>query len=279
MTSPVPSSPQRAKPVAVAGGSSFRPTGGGRPKLLGEVWLPVTKVHNPTEKSKTHDGKFDEVLWLHGQRIGRLMGVVRFLNGPSFVQLPGGFFTEAGIVPIAPIAAGGLETQATLAEHGLDDDSENRAGGADALQNFEPAPRGLTLPREVDMLISLVHSLRKVLLDLHLDVNMDAAGGGPDGPLGGGVGGRAGGLSHSDPNDVSRGDRGLAGVLGSRGGDGNAGGWGERLGRSASSDRLTNGEGLTHGEGSGGGGRMGTRSSSVNDRMSEQLLNGRGGGV
>ena len=30
-------------------------------------------------------------------------GVVRISNGPKFMQLPAGFFTEMGIVPVGPI--------------------------------------------------------------------------------------------------------------------------------------------------------------------------------
>ena len=63
--------------------------GGGKQRLLGEVWLPVTKVHNPSDRShrRVCEMKFDEVLWLHGHRIGRVCGVCRILNGPSFIQV------------------------------------------------------------------------------------------------------------------------------------------------------------------------------------------------
>ena len=74
-----------------------------KPKLLGEVWLPVTKVYTPAADLDA-TAAFSEVLWLHGQRVGRLEGRVRVRNGPRVVQLPGGFFTEHGILPVGPIA-------------------------------------------------------------------------------------------------------------------------------------------------------------------------------
>lgn len=256
-------------------------------KLVGEVWLPVTKVHNP-QKSKAYDGHFDEILWLHGQRIGRLEGVVRFLNGPNFVQLPGGFFTEMGIVPIAPIAAGPAgqheDSQASLSEHGIDDSLANCAGSADSLQSFQPAPKGLTLPREVEMLVSLVHSLRKVMLDLHLDLHLDATDGGAEGRLK---------LSQTDPRDMrvvgatalGSGATTLASSL--TGVDG-ASIYGRRhsvghvrhrtdgeiFGRSASSDRLD--------VGTIGGvcsGRLDMRSHSLNGRVGDKMLGGHSGVV
>jgi hypothetical protein len=65
-------------PLSTADSLTSRPFGGLKSVLLGEVWLPVTKVHTPTGRSmRTREGNFDEVLWLHGQRIGRLSGTVR----------------------------------------------------------------------------------------------------------------------------------------------------------------------------------------------------------
>ena len=45
-------------------------------------------------------------------------------------------------------------------------------GGSSSL-DFEQPPKGLQLPKEVDLLVSLVQSLRKVVLDLHLDMSAD----------------------------------------------------------------------------------------------------------
>ena len=58
------------------------------------------------DDSSTHSNGFSEVLWLQGQRVGRLTGQVSVLDGPKVVQLPGGFYTEHGILPVGPIAAG-----------------------------------------------------------------------------------------------------------------------------------------------------------------------------
>ena len=169
--------------------------GSGKQRLLGEVWLPVTKVHAPSDRShkRVCECKFDEVLWLHGHRVGRLSGTVRIINGPSFIQLPGGFFTEQGIVPVGPIAAGAaggmvggngaagangdaspalMGSPASLLASAAGQGSSASLGGSSSL-DFEQPPKGLQLPKEVDLLVSLVQSLRKVVLDLHLDASAD----------------------------------------------------------------------------------------------------------
>ena len=48
----------------------------------------------------------------------------------------------------------------------------------EASVDFEQPPKGLPLPKEVELLVSLVQSLRKVVLDLHLDGhgNVDSSG-------------------------------------------------------------------------------------------------------
>ena len=232
-------------------GSAARSFGVSKQRLLGEVWLPVTKVHAPTEK-RTYDGKFSEVLWLHGQRIGRLEGVVRISNGPKFMQLPAGFYTEAGIVPVGPIAAGGAGTQ-TMQPSPSAPGTANTGDSvtSNSLQDFEQTPKGLVLPKEVEQVVSLVTSLRNVLLELHLDAHAeghaDASNDGDDGRL-------------SDllrPHDAP----------GSR-----FSGGGQLIGRSLSSDRLGNDESLRQKRLSNDGGvdgrGMGRRSSSA-DRMNE----------
>ena len=78
--------------------------GGHKSRLVGEVWLPLTKVYTPGDHAEVDQVRaFSDVLWLHGQRVGRLDGSVRVLNGPRVVQLSGGFFTENGVVPVGPI--------------------------------------------------------------------------------------------------------------------------------------------------------------------------------
>ena len=155
------------------------------PRLLGEVWLPVTKVQLSVQPSTAHGESttqtpFSEVLWLNGQRLGRLEGCIKITNGPKFVQLPSGFFTEMGILPIGPIAAGkdrSARDNVDLASLGASAKWQNFDGGASpplgvgattALADFEQPPNGLKLPKEVELLVSLVQSLRKVILDLHL---------------------------------------------------------------------------------------------------------------
>ena len=149
---------------------TFRGGGGGR--LLGEVWLPVTKVHATAERASraASESAFSEVLWLHGQRIGRLEGRVRLTNGPKVVQLPGGFYTEVGILPIGPIAAGksssslpggGGGAAASLATS-PGPPLPTPANVTNSLNDFEQPPKGLKLPKEVELLVSLVQSLRKV---------------------------------------------------------------------------------------------------------------------
>jgi len=85
--------------------------GGAADCVRGEVWLPVTKVYTPSLGATTATfAEFSEVLWRHGQRVGRLSGVVSVLNGPRVVQLRSGFYTERGIVPLGPIALDGWAT-------------------------------------------------------------------------------------------------------------------------------------------------------------------------
>ena len=155
--------------------------GGGGAKhsrLLGEVWLPVTKVYTPSDDDNAAR-TFSEVLWLHGQRIGRVEGSVTVTNGPKVVQLPGGFYTEHGILPIGPIAATvstssvppppltPLAGGAVAAGAGTPSPTHAAAPGSggsatQAASEFERPPKGLGLPKEVQLLFSLVQSLRKV---------------------------------------------------------------------------------------------------------------------
>ena len=190
------------------------------------------------------------------------------------------------MVPVAPIAAGpafahgeGLGLASSPVPSRLDPSIAMAMSGANepgaALYDFEPAPKGLALPKEVEMLLSLVCSLRKVLLDLHLGLG--------DGTEAVGVGMVGSSTSHgaltasaSDPSDVrNAGD--LSGVLGG-GRTNSAGGWAERdrLERSASSDRL--GAGVSGGDLSRGGERRGSmgRSSSVNELAQAERANGLG---
>ena len=175
----------------------------GAPKLLGEVWLPVTKVQQnllseaPRPGDTVNHSVFNEVLWLHGQRIGRLSGRVKITNGPKFVQLPGGFFTEMGILPIGPIAAGkdrsasfsgrdlpGLSGRSSFSDAlspsqpggSLTSPVPGATLGTASLADFEQPPTGLKLPKEVELLVSLVQSLRKVILDLHLEPTAKRSG-------------------------------------------------------------------------------------------------------
>ena len=188
-----------------------------KPKLLGEVWLPVTKVYTPAADLDA-TAAFSEVLWLHGQRVGRLEGRVRVRNGPRVVQLPGGFFTEHGILPVGPIAtslsreastAGGPwsadRRSRTLSRFDSRDGRDSAGEGADApgglgerraseklsmsriaaargddrgggnvVPDFDGPPKGLEIPREVEALLPLVQSLKKVVLDLSLDLQRTA---------------------------------------------------------------------------------------------------------
>ncbi|KAL1520173.1 hypothetical protein AB1Y20_023643 [Prymnesium parvum] len=155
--------------------------GARRERMVGEVWLPITKVFSP--KSGAADSsieRFSEVLWLNGQRVGRLNGTVVVYNGPKVVQLPGGFFTERGILPVGPLAVGLVpkggknNKAASVAEDG-DPSLEFSQPNAD--MDVEK-PTGLKIPKEVEWLLSLVQSLKKVILDLHLDPKSH-----PDAPL------------------------------------------------------------------------------------------------
>ena len=69
-----------------AGADALREGGGHKSRLVGEVWLPLTKVYTPGDHAE-EVREFSDVLWLHGQRVGRLAGCVRVLNGPRVVQV------------------------------------------------------------------------------------------------------------------------------------------------------------------------------------------------
>lgn len=90
-----------------------------------------------------------QVLWLNGQRVGRLDGTVVVHDGPKVVQLPSGFFTERGIFPVGPIAAGLLPQSgkdATEVEaNGRDSNVETDQGNVGDIQK----PAGLKIPKEV----------------------------------------------------------------------------------------------------------------------------------
>ena len=75
----------------------------GKELLRGEAWLPITRIYTPGAAFRA-DAAFEEVLWRNGQRVGKLEGCVTVLHGPRVVQLPGGFYTELGVVPLGPIA-------------------------------------------------------------------------------------------------------------------------------------------------------------------------------
>ena len=106
------------------------------------------------------------------------------LSWAEFIRLPGGFFTEQGIVPLGPIAAGaqvpggGLVTGKTPIDLDASLQQVVDSPTVEASVDFEQPPKGLPLPKEVELLVSLVQSLRKVVLDLHLDGhgNVDSSG-------------------------------------------------------------------------------------------------------
>jgi len=136
-------------------------------RLRGEVWLPMTKVYTPGDKRHAVT-EFDEVLWKNGQRVGRLSGCVAVHHGPRVVQLPGGFFTEHGIVPVGPVAFdksnqrardespadarlsaflegdGGRQQAAELAPPEL-----CSASGSGEAPLVKPPPKGTCLPKQV----------------------------------------------------------------------------------------------------------------------------------
>jgi hypothetical protein len=157
-------------------------------RLRGEVWLPMTKVYTPADKRHATT-EFDEVLWKNGQRVGRLSGCVVVHHGPRVVQLPGGFFTEHGIVPVGPVAfdsstqrapgradspsharisafLGGDSPGASRPPMGADGESPapspSRGGARGEMPLFRPPPKGTCLPKQIEALVALVHGLKQV---------------------------------------------------------------------------------------------------------------------
>lgn len=160
-------------------------------RLRGEVWLPMTKVYTPADKRHATT-EFDEVLWKNGQRVGRLSGCVVVHHGPRVVQLPGGFYTEHGIVPVGPVAfdsssqrlaapakgtspsharicafLGGDSPGATRPPSLADSDvppSPNgaRAGARGDVPLLRPPPKGTCLPKQIEALVALVQGLKQV---------------------------------------------------------------------------------------------------------------------
>merc|ERR1740117_1417145 len=167
-----------------AAGDAAREGGGHKSRLVGEVWLPLTKVYTPGDHAE-EVREFSDVLWLHGQRVGRLDGSVRVLNGPRVVQLSGGFFTENGVVPVGPIhqtdrrqLAEGVQRKdsfsaegQTTTSNGHYNDGTEFVGPLHNGTEFEGPPKGLVLPKEVEALLSLVQTLKKLLLDLQRDTH------------------------------------------------------------------------------------------------------------
>ena len=75
------------------------------------------------------------------------------------LQLPGGFFTEFGIMPIGPLAEG-LARGAGRRQGVPTSPSPGRAMASaelhQAAADFEKPPSQLSLPKEVDLLVSLL---------------------------------------------------------------------------------------------------------------------------
>ena len=127
--------------------------------------------------------------------MGRLSGCVAVHHGPRVVQLPGGFFTEHGIVPVGPvafdsstqkqnaIASGespvhsrlsafleGGTSPAAIRPPGCSEGAsscEARGSANSDMPLFRPPPKGTCLPKQVEALIALVHGLKQVSWLVH----------------------------------------------------------------------------------------------------------------